>query len=235
MSEPRILRPRSNRLTPLGTIETTKARGTVLANRGDLHSKDGRIVHLWRHTRWITCTLAAAGGRRVTFDTPGRYTPLFGLDEATALAAGHRPCAECQRPAYNAFLAAWRRAKGRPDNAPLRTRELDEELHRARIRRGQQVTHAARLDDLPDGTFVILPNVPDAPTLLWRGELRAWSHTGYGPPRAAPTDTLVTVLTPIPTVAALRAGYQPRVWLAPAAPIAFPRARPAQDVLDPSW
>jgi hypothetical protein len=40
------------------------------------------------------------------------WTELFFLDEAVALAAGHRPCFFCRRVAAEAFRAAWGKAKG---------------------------------------------------------------------------------------------------------------------------
>src|SRR6185503_4182043 len=102
--------PRQNRVTPFGHIIATPERGTYLGNRGVLHDSEGRIRRTWQLRRWIVCVLALKGRKRQVM-TPGHYTELFFLDEATALAAGHRPCAECRRERFNAFRKAWRAAR----------------------------------------------------------------------------------------------------------------------------
>jgi hypothetical protein len=134
---------------------------------------------------------------------PNRYTELFFLDEAVALAAGHRPCAECRRAAYEAFRAAWTEA-GLPGRL---AGEIDRELHAARVTRGRaQVTHAADMGTLPDGSFVLLDGVP---VLVLGPTLRPFAPGGYRPPRPRPASGPLTVLTPAPLVAVLRAGYRP--------------------------
>ena len=92
---------RQNRVTPWGEIISTPARGMFMGNRGGcMHDAGGELrVARWRSAQWIVCLLEFKGRRRAVM-TPGRYTELFFLDEATALAAGHRPCAECQRQAF---------------------------------------------------------------------------------------------------------------------------------------
>ena len=77
-----------------------------MGNRGVLHDDESRIRRKWHGKRWIVCVLEFRGRKRKVM-TPGRYTELFFLDEATALAAGHRPCAECRRERFNAFRCAW--------------------------------------------------------------------------------------------------------------------------------
>ncbi|MFL5538808.1 MAG: hypothetical protein ACJ8J0_07425, partial [Longimicrobiaceae bacterium] len=143
-------------------------------------------------------------GRHREVMQPGCYTELFFLDEATALAAGHRPCAECRRPAFLAFLAAWAASNpdGRPEG-PLRATAVDEVLHRERTAPLWQ----APLGTLPDGAFVALPGDP-RPFLVLGGALLAWTPGGYADRLARPSAT-VEVLTPRSTVAALRAGYRP--------------------------
>ncbi|WP_200897212.1 hypothetical protein [Devosia chinhatensis] len=136
----------------------------------------------------------------------GHYTELFFLDEATALAAGHRPCAECRRADYERFVMAWvegNRMATRPA-APT----LDSDLHCHRVtRNGQRVTYRAPGDTLPDGTIIALATEA---WLVWRGQRHRWSFIGYGD--SQPLDhTEVEVLTPQPTVAALCAGYRPAV------------------------
>jgi hypothetical protein len=97
--------PRQNRVTPFGDIIATPDRGTLMGNRGVLHDGEGRIRRMWQVKRWIVCVLEFRSRKR-TVMTPGRYTELFFLDEATALAAGHRPCAECRHTCFLAFCAA---------------------------------------------------------------------------------------------------------------------------------
>ena len=105
--------PLQNRVTPGGEIIADPARGTLMGNRGILHDAQQRLGRVrWRHPNWICCLLAFKGRRREVM-TPHRYTELFFLDEATALAAGHRPCCEMQAGGFSAVsgsLAARARA-----------------------------------------------------------------------------------------------------------------------------
>lgn len=194
--------PRRNRVTPFGDLEATTARGQLMGNRGDLHDKAGAIVRQWKVKRWIACRLVHPRGGRVTFDRPGRYTPLFFADEPTALAAGHRPCAECRREDYRAWVEGWRLAFGIKPSAP----DMDAALHAARISdRGQKNTFEARLGDLPQGVIVTLPDAPHTPLLNWQEHLYPWTHEGYLEPRQAEASTRCIVLTPMPAVAVLAA------------------------------
>lgn len=197
----------------MGTIEATPHRGTFLANRGDLHAPDGTVRRLWRRPAWVTCTLTEVFGRRVPFDTPGHYTPLFAHDEAVALAAGHRPCAACRREAFDRFVAGWRTAHGTPAEDFVGAGDIDRALHRARVARGRQVRHTARLDALPDGAFVLLPGAQERPALVWQGYTYPWSHAGYGEPTRDHAGAMATVLTPAPALAVLAAGYRPEITL----------------------
>jgi hypothetical protein len=185
-----------------------------MGNRGRLHDEARRIVRrvVGSYRAWVTCRLEFKGRRRVVM-TPGRYTELFFLDEATALAAGHRPCGECRRVDYRRFKALWlaanrRHAPGR--EVPIGT--IDRQLHDDRLAAGGRArTFEERLASLPDGVFVCVPGTRE-PLLLWRGALRPWSPAGYGAPRATPAaGDPVTVLTPRSTVAAIAAGYRPAV------------------------
>src|ERR1017187_1163909 len=144
--------PLQNRVDPFGTLLRTRARGTMMGNRGGvLHNGDREIVRPYKSRRWITCRLEFKGWHRIVM-SERRYTELFFLDEATAFAAGHRPCAECRRERFNAFKEAWRRAKGL-SSLPFAD-EMDLELHPARIDRRQKVTWQGALESLPDGCFV---------------------------------------------------------------------------------
>jgi hypothetical protein len=99
--------PLRNRVTPLGELEAVPDRGLLYGNRGNLHAPDGRIVRRYQVRRWIACALEFRGRRRHPLLQPGRFTELFFLDEATAFAAGHRPCAECRNADYQRFVELW--------------------------------------------------------------------------------------------------------------------------------
>ena len=139
---------------------------------------------------------------------PRRYTELFFLDEATALAAGHRPCFECRRDAARAFRTAWQCAFGATDCAAA---AMDRVLHRARVepRTRRQIRFEAALGDLPDGVFVLLDEAPSAALLVIGDRLLPWRASGYASSRPRPAAIRCRVLTPAPTVAVLRAGYTP--------------------------
>jgi len=201
--------PLQNRVDPYGALHAVAARGAWTGNRGVLHDEHRRIVRPWRLERWIVCRLEFKGRHRAVF-TPGRWTELFFLDEATAFAAGHRPCAECRRESYEAFRAAFAGPRAaRLPTAP----EIDAILHRERLAPdGGKRRYEAELDALPDGTMV---EHAGAPSLLWRGQLRPWSFDGYGRARSL-VPGKVTVLTPASTVHALGRGYRPQVAIAAA-------------------
>jgi len=196
--------PLQNRVAPTGEILAHPARGLFLGNRGCLCDEAGQLApRRWRLKAWITCALAHKGWWRPVMQ-PGVWTELFFLDEATALAAGHRPCALCRREAYERFVAAWRAGNGwerRP-----KAIEIDAVMHRDRVRRDRsQVTFQAPADSLPAGTMLAFDG---ATWLVSDGGMQAWAPEGYGPRRTLPRGG-VTVLTPRSTVAALAAGFLP--------------------------
>lgn len=195
--------PHRNRVTPTGEIEATPARGLLTGNRGVLHDAEQRLGSArWRHPHWIACALSYKDWRRPIM-APGRWTELFFLDEAVALAAGHRPCALCRRADFRRFLAAWEAAFGVRARVP----EIDAALHRARVeaRTRRQVTHRAALEDLPDAAFV---RHAGEPHLVLGERLLRWTHGGYDDEQRRQTGA-IEVLTPAPLVAVLRAGYRP--------------------------
>ncbi len=199
-----------NRVTPSGEIIADPARGLFMGNRGILHDDARRLGKArWRHKNWITCLLDFKGRRRDVM-SPHRYTELFFLDEAVALAAGHRPCAECRRGRYRAFLAAWTAGAGQ-DGQP-KAPELDAVLHAARVDPGtrRQRTYRTDLAGLPDGVFIRLEALP---LLVLGDRLLPWAPGGYGAAIARPSGGPVCVLTPRPTVAAMTAGYRPELHL----------------------
>ena len=193
--------PLRNRVTPEGEIVADPARGTLMGNRGRLHRADGSFgAALWTTKAWIACALSF-GGRRREIMAPGSYTELFFLDEATAFAAGHRPCAECRRSAYLDFRALWECAFG-----PARAPAIDAALHAARVGRDRsKVVFDAAADSLPDGTMI---RTDSGAALILGPAMLPWNPGGYGAPRPRPSGT-VTVLTPAPFVVLFRAGLRP--------------------------
>jgi hypothetical protein len=210
-----ILMPLQNRVNPYGEITATFARGTLMGNRGCLHDTADHPLRQYQSRRWIICVLDFKGRTRRPMP-PGQYTSLFFLDEATALAAGHRPCAECQRERFTVFRAHW--ASANPElagSAAPAVDIIDSALHRERIsahhyqRDKVKLTCAERLDQLPDGVLIVL-EFSDTPYLVRGDQLFPWSFAGYGQPIARPRVT-VQVLTPRSTVRAIAAGFAPRI------------------------
>ena len=145
--------PLQNRVTPTGEIVADPARGLLMGNRGCLHRPDRQLgASRWRSAAWICCVLDWRGRRRDPMP-PGRWTALFFLDEATALAAGHRPCAYCRRADYLRFAGAWQAAQRLP-SLP-RAPDMDQILHRERLDPARrQRTHRAPAAGLPDGVMI---------------------------------------------------------------------------------
>lgn len=201
--------PLQNRVAPTGEIVAHPARGLFTGNRGILHEEDRRLgTARWRTRAWIICRLEFKGVRRAVM-TGRTWTELFFLDEAVALAAGHRPCAYCRRETFEAYVAAWARGNRWPGR-PLAL-EIDRTAHGERVepRTRRQVTYAAPLHELPDGAFAALPDAPAQPLLIHGDCLLPWSFDGYGAPTPRPRGVIADVLTPRSTVAALAAGYTP--------------------------
>lgn len=183
-----------------------------MGNRGCLHDDQRRLVRqVTSMKRWIICLREYKNRKRVLM-SPGQYTELFFLDEATALAAGHRPCAECRRQDFQRFKQAW--IEGNSDaGLPLRSSVdlLDAHLDKDRRQKNQgQVTFRAQLSDLPNGAIVTVPDQQKL-ALWWENRLREWSFAGYGPAISCDPGCEVVVHTPRSTVNALRAGYVPVV------------------------
>jgi hypothetical protein len=211
--------PRQNRVTPFGEIVAIPERGTLMGNRGRLHDAEGQIRRPWQVRRWLICVLEFRGRHREVM-APNRYTELFFLDEATALAAGHRPCFECRRSRFVAFRDAWAAAGLRDHGAePITASSIDDRLHAERVGPGRtKRTDTANLDELPDGVLVTLDGRPDEALLIWKGGLLSWSRGGYTRRRPCPAGERVTILTPRSTVATIRAGYEPEVHPTAAGP-----------------
>lgn len=203
--------PRRNRIDPFGDLHADPARGLFTGNRGCVVNDDERVVRHHSSALWITCRVRFRDWR-VPLARPRRWTPLFFLDDAVALAAGHRPCATCRREDYVAYRDAVTTADGAHEPVPaqvLNTR-LRAECHRrgrglerARDRR----TWAASMDDLPDGTVVV--DADGSAALVIGDGLRPFAFAGWRAPRARPAGASATVLTPATSVAALSHGFRP--------------------------
>jgi hypothetical protein len=198
------LSPLQNRVTPFGEIVAISQRGLFTGNRGIIHDPATKTLlrRRWTTKAWLVCVLDYNGKRRDVMGARS-WTELFFLDEAVALAAGHRPCFFCRRNDAKAFRTAWARAKG--GEAPLAS-EIDAVLHAERLDRGHKRVHPipGALDELPDGTVISAGG--EAYTLV-RGRGFRWTEHGYEAPREIPrADGL---LTPPSTMLAMRAGYRP--------------------------
>ena len=196
--------PLQNRVSPFGDIVAISQRGIFTGNRGIIHDAATRTLlkKRWATKAWLICLCEYRGRRRVVMG--GRsWTELFFLDEAIALAAGHRPCFFCRRRAAEAFRAAW--AKGRGESVP-RAAEMDAVLHAERLDHGRKQLHplACGAEELPDGAVVAAAG--EAYTIA-RGHAFRWTALGYqAGATIPPADAL---LTPPSTLAAIGAGYRP--------------------------
>jgi len=193
-----------NRVTPFGEIVAIPQRGMFTGNRGILHDPRTRtlLARRWTTKAWITCALEYKGARREVMSRRS-WTELFFLDEATALAAGHRPCFFCRRQAAEAFRSAWTIGNGgdRPSAATM-----DAVLHRERVAQGRKRLHdlPAPLGRLPEGVMVAIGT---GSYLIAGGRALEWTEGGYR--ESAITVRDARLLTPPATVRALAAGYRP--------------------------
>jgi hypothetical protein len=184
-----------------------------MGNRGILHDDAGKLAAArWRHPHWIIC-LTSFKSRHREVMTPGKYTELFFSDEAAALAAGHRPCAECRREAYNDFRRAWQIGHGMEGG--IKAAGIDGILHQQRVnsRSRAQITWREKLSSLPDGTFFSAVDAPDVAVLIHDQRIWKWAFSGYREigeiNRTRNPHEVVDVRTPGSIVGALGAGYKP--------------------------
>lgn len=186
-----------NRVTPFGTIEDLPGRGTLMGNRGILHDGTERVIRRrWANKAWIACALEFKGWRAPMWEDR-RWTALFFLDEATAFAAGHRPCALCRRADHSRFREAWGESQ---------LADIDARLHVERISgRGSVLPEVGRADVLT-GVMVALNG---RAWLVHDDALLPWSSSGYGRPRRIPER--VSLLTPPALVEVVWRGYEPSV------------------------
>lgn len=194
--------PLQNRAAPDGRLHAVAARGLLMGNRsGRLHRADGTLGRArWRSRAWIACRLEFRGRHRQVMGES--YTEIFFLDEATALAAGHRPCFECRRADALAFAAAWARARGL--DAPPRAGEMDRVLHAERLGPPEIVPRGA----LPPGAIFRLDG---GFRLCGTGGVLTWDFAGYRAAPAVPAGRPVVAVTPASVRAVLAAGYRPGV------------------------
>jgi hypothetical protein len=198
------LMPLQNRVTPSGEIVSTPQRGLFTGNRGIIHDPATKTLlkRRWSSKAWITCTCEFRGRRRDVMATRS-WTELFFLDEATAFAAGHRPCFYCRPNDANHFRAAWERGNG---VANVRAPGIDETLHHERLDAKAKRLHALPMpiDALPDGAMV---QAGGKSYLILKRRSLMWSFEGYHELATQPRDAVL--LTPPSTLRAFSAGYRP--------------------------
>jgi hypothetical protein len=195
--------PLQNRVTPTGEIIATPHRGLFTGNRGIIHDPATKtLTRRWAGKTWLTCVCEFRGRRREVMG--GRsWTELFFLDEATALAAGHRPCFYCRRDDAKRFRAAWEAGSGVRN---VLARDIDTVLHRERLDGRAKRLHPLPmpLEELPDGAMV---QQRVESYLIAQGRALAWSPAGYR--QAQTVIKHAMLLTPPSTLHALSSGYRP--------------------------
>ena len=195
--------PLQNRVTPQGDINATPHRGLFTGKRGIIHDPATKTLlkRRWSSKAWLTCVCEFRGRRRDVMGTQS-WTELFFLDEATAFAAGHRPCFYCRRDGANAFRAAWEEGNG---VAHASAPEIDKVLHRERLDGRNKRLHdlPIPLEKMPDGVMV---RADDQSYLIARGRALLWTWDGY---REAQGVTNAMLLTPPSALRAFGAGYRP--------------------------
>jgi hypothetical protein len=196
--------PLQNRVTPTGDIIATPHRGLFTGNRGIIHDPATKTLlkKRWSSPAWITCLCEFRGWRRPVMARRS-WTELFFLDEATAFAAGHRPCFFCRRDDARRFRAAWEAGNGA---SGISAKTMDAVLHRERLHRGRKRLHPLPMPwaDLPDGAMV---QQGEESFLVVQGRVLLWSPAGYAGVERQLDDA--KLLTPPSTLRALDAGYRP--------------------------
>lgn len=177
-----------------------------MGNRGGrLHRPDGTLgAARWRSRAWICCALAFRGRHRTVMGAG--YTEVFFLDEATALAAGHRPCFECRRADARAFAALWPRPGGPAPPAAAMDRVLHQERRAPRDVVACGTLPRGAIFQSADGYY------------LRADSTLAWTFGGYRPAGAFDPGAPVTAVTPPTIRAILAAGYRPALHPSAGAP-----------------
>jgi hypothetical protein len=204
--------PRRNRVDPFGDLHAVPWRGMFTGNRGCLVDDERDLVRHHRGNLWITCVTSYRDWRS-PLDEPGHWTPLFFLDDAVALAAGHRPCGLCRRDDYHSYQAAL--TVGLRADRPIPAAEQNRLLASERLirgrgleRAGDRKTWSEGISKLPDGTVIV---EDDVPLMILGDRLLEFAFTGWKSPRVRPVRSSVEVLTPPTSVVALRHGFHPRL------------------------
>lgn len=203
------IKPLQNRVTPHNDIEASSSRGTMMGNRRILHNKDKVIVRPWSGHRWLYCLLECDDIQRKLM-SPGCYTELFFLDEATALSAGHRPCSSCLPKKVKDFRSKWLTANSSYYELPnTDLKSLDNIIHSERIDKNDcKLIYLAKASELPDGVFI---EFDSKSYLKFKNRLLEWSHDGYISGQDIPQDLYVKVLTPKSLVRCIENGFTPDV------------------------
>lgn len=196
-----------NRVNPNGDLIRTPARGVWMGNRGVIHSPAKEIIRPFKLKAWIICLLEFKGWHRPVM-APNRYTELFFMDEATAFAAGHRPCAECRRSDFKQFKASW--IKGNPGygfDEKTRISEIDDNTPGKDWSGSAQSHLLGKPGQFARRYFVRYQNEA---YLIQDTKLHLWSPFGYQDTVHLPLADRVEVLTPESVVNTIRAGYLPQ-------------------------
>ncbi len=194
--------PLQNRVLPTGEIVAIPERGMFVGNRGIIHDPATRTIlkRRWSTNAWIACVLEFRGRRRQVWQRRS-WTELFFLDEATSLAAGHRPCFYCRREDAKRFRAAWEKGNRKRD---VLAPDMDAVLHRERLASGKRLHPLPMpIEKLPDGAMV---RSGEASFLMSKGKPLLWTPSGYRAVKGALEDA--KLLTPPSTLRAILAGYR---------------------------
>ncbi|MEO6125940.1 MAG: hypothetical protein ABIR32_19745 [Ilumatobacteraceae bacterium] len=201
---------RRNRVDPFGDLHAVSERGMFTGNRGCVVDDRGEVVRHHRGPLWISCLIEYRGWRS-PLAAPNRWTPLFFLDDAVALAAGHRPCGLCRREAYLSYQQAVTEAEG--SKCFISASDLNRRLASERLQRGSGIDRgadrtlwSAAIESLPTGAVYLDHGTA---RLVTENQTFAFSFAGWVDPQQRPTAVHVDVLTPPTSVAALAAGYVP--------------------------
>jgi hypothetical protein len=196
---------------PWGDLHAASGRGLLTGNRGCVVDDRERVVRHHGSSLWIACALKFRDWKW-PLARPKRWTPLFFLDDAVALAAGHRPCATCRARDYAAYRDAVTTAAGA--RSPLLASALNDRLHAERHRRGRgleragdRITWQAPHAQLPDGTVIAAAD--RSCRLVTCDRLLRFTFDGWSDPSPRPMEGDATVLTPPTSVQALAHGYRP--------------------------
>jgi hypothetical protein len=202
-----------NRVDPWGALNSVPSKAaTLMGNRGILHDEQNNILRPWAHKGWVFCMPSFKGIKRPKPFSQGNYSELFFLDEATAFAAGHRPCAYCQRKRFQEFKEAWLGANlAEEKRASMTMPTIDKVLHGERaIRGGGKQVYEATLSDLPFGTMF---DFNGKAFVVGKSVCYPWAFDGYGPPMSIDETSLVMVLTPQSVVRTFAGGFTPLLHL----------------------